>query len=230
MLATLALSAQEKEAALGAGLAKDILRRTTPIESSTVREYVTSLGRQLASQLPDTGLNWTFTPVLDAEGGRTNEPIAVPGGFVFVSARLILEARDEAEFAGMLAHAMVHVSERHGFRAATRGQIANLGSIPLIFVGGWASPVGFLKSYQPFELEADRLAVRMMDDAGYDPAALLRYLDRSSPPADRRAALEQAIQALPPATYSSPNEEFQGIQEEVRRLMPVRRPPSLYHP
>jgi len=256
MLATLAVSAQdvnfysrEREAALGAALAKEIRRHTTPIESTAVRDYVTSLGRQLASQLPDTGLIWTFTPVFDSSGGRTHEPIALPGEFIFVSASLLLEARNEAEFAGMLAHAMVHVSERHGTRAATRGEIEHLTTIPLIFMGGWAGagdrddlliPVGFLKIRRAFELDADRLAVRVMFGAGYDPAALLRYIDRYGlPPHDERiAALEQTIQALPPATYSSPNEEFQSIQEEVRRLMPVRtdepprvrRPPSLLHP
>lgn len=255
-LATLAVSAQdvnfyssEKEAALGAALAKEVGRHATPIESSAVRDYVASLGRQLASQLPDTGLTWTFTPVFDSSGGRTYEPVALPGGFIFVSASLMLEARNEAEFAGMLAHAMAHVSERHGTRAATSGQVANLSSIPLIFVGGWGGagerddlliPVGFLRYYRVFELEADRLAVRIMVGAGYDPGALLRYIERYGlPPHDERiAALEQAIQALPPATYSSSNEEFEQIQEEVRRLMPVqtdepprpRRPPSLLHP
>ncbi len=262
MLATVAACAQvnfysrEKEAALGAALAKDIRQYTTPIDSSAVRDYVASLGRQLASQLPDTGLTWTFTLVLDASGERTCEPIALPGGFIFVSASLMLEARNEAEFAGMLAHAMSHVSERHGTRTATRGEIAPLTTIPLIFMGGWGGvgdrddlliPVGFMRYYRTFELDADRLAVRMMDGAGYDPGALLRYVDRVQPAStdapptrsglpshdERIAALEQAIQALPATTYVSSNEEFEQVQEEIRRLMPApqpRRPPSLLHP
>jgi hypothetical protein len=82
MLATAAVSAQdlnfysrEKEAALGAALAKEIGQRTTPIESSAVRDYLASLGGRLASQLPDTSLTWTFTPVMGAFNPQTNEPI-----------------------------------------------------------------------------------------------------------------------------------------------------------
>jgi hypothetical protein len=255
VLATLAVSAQnvnfysrEKEAALGAALAKEIGQRTTPIESSAVRDYIASLGRQLASQLPDTGLTWTFIPVFGYLTDRTHEPTALPGGFIFVAASLMQEARNEAEFAGMLAQAMAHVSERHGTRMATSAENANASTIPLLFMGAWPGvgdrdhllvPFGFLDLRLTFEIAADRLAVRMMEGAGYDPSALLRYIDRAQPSRDERiAALEQAIQALPPATYSSPNEEFQRIQEEVRRLMPVqtdeptrdRRPPSLLHP
>jgi len=251
-LATLAVSAQginfysrEKEAALGAALAKEMDRQTKPSENIAVGLYVASVGRRLAAQLPDTGLTWTFTPVVDPLGGH--EPFGLPGGFIFVPEIVLLEAQSEAEFAGMLAHAMAHVAERHGTRMATRGQIGNAATIPLVFMGGWSGtgnagsvlvPARFLKLQRTYEIDADQLAVRMMDGAGYDPGALARFIRRVLPSDyERIALLDEAIHELPLAKYSFPNEEFQQIQEELR-LMPVptdepprsHRPPSLLRP
>ena len=140
----------------------------------------------------------------------------------------------------MLAHAMAHSAERHGTRQATRGEIANLSNIPLVFVGGGAEPmgpVGFFSLQRRFEIEADALAVKMTSSAGYDPEALVRYIARVQPgdiarPASpmptresRLAGMEKAIQQLPPKIYSS-TDEFSGIQDEVRQVNP-RHPPSL---
>ena len=51
---------------------------------------------------------------------------------------MILKADNEAELAGVMAHEIAHVAARHGTRQATRGEIANLATFPLVFLGGWA--------------------------------------------------------------------------------------------
>ena len=51
----------------------------------------------------------TFAVIAEDRGGYTHEPLAYPGGRIFVPAPLILAAGDEAEFAGMLAHAMANL-------------------------------------------------------------------------------------------------------------------------
>jgi predicted Zn-dependent protease len=67
----------------------------------------------------------------------------------------MLKAESEAELAGVMAHEIAHVAARHGTKQATKGQIINLATIPLIFMGGWtgyairqgasvAIPLGFL--------------------------------------------------------------------------------------
>ena len=97
---------------------------------------------------------------------------ALPGGFFFVNTGLMLKAETEAELAGVMAHEIAHVAARHGTRQATRGQIANLATIPLIFMGGWtgygirqaasiAIPLGFLSFSRGFESEADMLGLRV---------------------------------------------------------------------
>jgi predicted Zn-dependent protease len=237
---------KEKEAVIGKGLAEDVRRQTTKLDNPEVQAYVERIGRNLAAHLPDTSLTFTFAVISDDQGGPTHEPISLPGGYIFVSSSLILGAQDEAEFAGMLAHAMIHVAARHGTRNATRGEIANLATIPLIYPGGWAVgnaqqrliPVGFLSFQRRFELEADQVAVPTMAAAGYDPAAFLRYISRVQtestsqttvfspmPTRDQRiAAIQGAIRKL---------DDFKRIQDAVRGSMPKQaenRPPTLRRP
>jgi predicted Zn-dependent protease len=99
---------KEKEAALGVGLAEDARRQTTKLDNPEVQAYVERVGRRLAAHLPDTSLTFTIAVITDDRGGPTHEPIAIPGGYLFVPTSLILAAQNEAEFAGMLSHAMIH--------------------------------------------------------------------------------------------------------------------------
>jgi predicted Zn-dependent protease len=218
----------EKEAALGAQLAKQFRQDTHALDSDAVQKYVVRIGGTLSAQ------TFTFTVIADGIGGSTHEVTAFPGGYLFVPASLLVAAHDEAEFAGMLAHAMAHVMERHGLRGSGDQPIVNYGSIPLVFLGGWDSgyhigagvPLGFLKALRERELEADRDAVRLMHAAGYDPRALVRYVgrvqrdgaavQRSGMPevAVRIANLESAVKALPVAEYRT-GEDFSVIQNEV---------------
>jgi predicted Zn-dependent protease len=191
---------REKEAALGAKLAADLRKNTMSLSSPAAHDFVAQLGLRLATQLPAGSPTCTFEIVTDNPlANELNEPIALPGGYIFVSAGLVRTAQDEAEFAGMLAHAMAHVAARHATRMATREQLVSQ-AIPLIYMGGWtysstAIPMGFLKLLREFELEADMLAVHVMARAGFDPAALVRYLEREQHDDDRRPT---AFSPLPP--------------------------------
>ncbi len=208
MLAALIVSAQdpkpgqganfyslEKESALGASLAAEILRQATPLDSVAVRDFLNGIGSRLSAQIPAAPFPYTFTLIAGDLNPLTHEPVAVPGGHMFVPAELILTAKDEAELAGMLAHAMVHVPERHYTRQASRAEIANQATIPLVFQarwsskGGWAGygarqapaaliPVGMLKTQRLAETEADALAIPITYGAGFDPSALVRYIGR----------------------------------------------------
>jgi predicted Zn-dependent protease len=237
---------REKEAAFGAQLAQEVRQRTTSLDSVAVRDFVEQIGRKLTAQLPDAGISYTFTVIADDVNGSTHEPISLPGGYIFVPASLILTSQNEAECAGMLAHAIAHVAARHGTRQATRAEAAG---VPLVFTGGWvgnggAVPLGFLSFQRAFEAEADAVAVQMTWSAGYDPRALVRYIGRVQPEStkpnafsplrsreSRIASMEKAIQELPLKSYLS-SDEFPRIQGEVRRLTPnqVRPTPTLLHP
>jgi predicted Zn-dependent protease len=91
----------EKEAALGASLAAEVRKNVTVVESVALNQYVERIGRKLAAVLPDSGINYTYTVVENNIGGSTYEPLAAPGGYIFIPASLFFTARNEAEFAGM---------------------------------------------------------------------------------------------------------------------------------
>jgi beta-barrel assembly-enhancing protease len=239
----------EKEVALGKQLVADFRQTHAPLDNPAARDYIDQMGVRLEQALPQPS-PFTYHFELTTDFSRTFlEPAAFPGGFVIVPAGLILAANDEAELAGTLAHAMAHIAARHGTRQATRGQIAQQATIPLIFWGGWNGygwngygpsqdspvllPVGMLISQKAYESEADRLAVSMTAAAGYDPEGLARYVGRvqdppqrsssvfsAFPPREKRVrSIEQAIQALPATSYYASG-DFARIQEEVRRALP----------
>src|ERR1700676_1560565 len=150
----------EKEIGLGKQLAQEVERQAKIIDDPVIAEYVNrvgqNLGRNSEAKVPFT------IKVIDAEDVNA---FALPGGFFFVYSGLILKADTEAELAGVMAHEIAHVAARHGTRQATRGQLAQLATIPLIFMGGWTGygirqaasilvPVGFLQFSREFEGEA----------------------------------------------------------------------------
>jgi beta-barrel assembly-enhancing protease len=106
------------------------------------------------------------------------EPIALPGGPVFV-AQSVLPA-DDAETAAILAHAIAHIALRHYTRELTRREIAAKASSNV--ASATNAPVQLAgKNYNAqtnttFEFDADRFAVKLLIDAGYDPQALVRWL------------------------------------------------------
>jgi predicted Zn-dependent protease len=242
---------KEKEAALGTHMAGEVRRRTSALGDSTVLDYTAWLGRHLAAQVPSRDLDWEFAVIRDYVGGSTHEALSVPGGHIFVSTSLFLAVDSEAELAGMLAHAIAHITERHGMRIATSGQVSNFSTIPLVFIigswmgmcaagndGGAAVPLGYLKIQRSNELDADRVAVNIMAASEYDPAALLEYVRRTQRalPSESRMYLalptrEERIGALETAvanlrSRSGPSDgEFNAIRNRVREL--VKLPPSL---
>src|SRR5437870_7811889 len=153
----------EKEIALGKSLAQDVERQAKIIDDPVIAEYVNRVGQNLVRN-SDAKVPFTIK-VIDSEDVNA---FALPGGFFFVNSGLILKADTEAELAGVMAHEIAHVAARHGTRQASRGTIANLATIPLIFMGGWTGygirqaasvliPVGFLSFSRGFESEADLL-------------------------------------------------------------------------
>lgn len=182
-------------------------------------------------QLPGAPFLFTFALMEDTNiTTRTREPLVLPGGYIFVPTRLFLTARDESEFAGVLAHAMAHSFERHGTRQATRGALAQLTADPLVAQGGFAGylagrlpisvPASLIEFSNAYEEQADSVAVKMASAAGYDAEGLLRYLSRThaGDPADRSIsdsrldALRMDLQTPPPGS----NDEFLRLQDRLR--------------
>lgn len=138
-----------------------------------------------------------------------------------------MNADTEAELAGVMAHEIAHVAARHGTRQATRGQIINYASIPLIFMGGWtgyairqgaglAIPLGFLTFSRGFESEADYLGLQYLYKAGYDPGAFVDFFEKILSKEKKKPGTMAKIFASHPMTADRIKDSQKNIQEVLK--------------
>jgi predicted Zn-dependent protease len=174
----------EKEIAMGRQLAAEIERQVKLLDDPTINEYVNRVGQNIVRN-SDAKVPFTIKVI---ESEEINA-MALPGGFFYVNTGLILAADDEAELAGVMAHEIAHVTARHGSENAAKGQIVNLATLPLIFLGGAAGfgirqaagvliPMQFLKFSRGAEEEADYLGVQYLYKTGYDPGASVTFFEK----------------------------------------------------
>jgi beta-barrel assembly-enhancing protease len=153
----------------------------------------------------------------------------LPGGFFYVNSGLILAADEESELAGVMAHEIAHVAARHATRQMTRAQWANIGTIPLIFVGGGIGyavrsaaglglPLTFLSFSRGFESEADYLGLQYMYKAGYDPNAFVQFFEKLQ----AREKKKPGTLAKAFSTHPQTPDRISKSQEEISKILPAR--------
>jgi predicted Zn-dependent protease len=212
----------EKEIAMGKQLAQQVEQQAKIINDPVIAEYVNRLGQNLVRN-SDAKVPFTIK-VLDSEEVNA---FALPGGFFFVNSGLILKADSEAELAGVMAHEIAHVAARHGTRQATRGQIAGLATIPLIFMGGWTGygiyqaasvmvPVTFLHFSRAFESEADMLGLEYMYKAGYDPSAFVDFFEKIETLEKKKPGTMAKVFSTHPPTEDRIKAVQKDIQEDLK--------------
>src|SRR5437763_12780053 len=197
----------EREISLGKGLAQEVERSAKMIDDPVVTEYVNRVGQNLVRN-SDARVPFTIK-VIDSDEVNA---FALPGGFFYVNSGLILRAQEESELAGVMAHEISHVCARHGTKNATKGELMQLATIPLILLGpgGWAGygiyqglnlaiPVTYLKFSRDAEREADYLGIQYLYKTGYDPNSYVTFFERIQPDEKRRqGTLPKALSTHPP--------------------------------
>jgi predicted Zn-dependent protease len=215
----------QKEMAIGKQLANEVEKQSKIITDPMVSEYVNRLGQNLVRN-SDAKVPFTIK-VID---GEEVNAFALPGGYFFVYAGLILKADNEAELAGVMAHEIAHVAARHGTRQATRGEIAQLGMIPvMIMSGGWAGygiyqaaniliPIGFLKFSRAFESEADMLGLEYMYKTGYDPTAFVDFFEKIETLEKHKPGTMAKVFSTHPMT----DDRIRAAQKNIQELLKAK--------
>ncbi len=162
------------------------------IEDPEINEYLQSLGMRLASQAHEGAHRFTFFAVRDS----AINAFALPGGFIGVNAGLVTATKNEAELAGVLAHEIAHVTQRHIARSIQNASRANLASAAAMLaailigattgipsdaiVGGVTTAQGLAAQSQinytrSNEAEADRVGIGILAAAGFDPVGMPEF-------------------------------------------------------
>lgn len=212
----------DKQIAMGRSYAQQVESSSKMITDPVITEYVNRVGQNLVRN-SDAEVPFTIK-VIDTDDINA---FALPGGFFYVDSGLILAADNEAELAGVMSHEIAHVAACHAAREMSRGQLMNLASIPLIFVGGGigyavsnlaglAMPMGFLKFTRSFESEADFLGVQYMYKAGYDPQALTAFFEKVKVMEKHKpGTLAKAFD-----THPQTPDRIEKTQKEINTLLP----------
>lgn len=175
----------KQEYYIGRAVSARILQKYPAYEGEQANRYVNRLGQALAaySDRPETYGGYHFL-VLDTD---TVNALSAPGGFVFVTRGLIERLESESALAGVLAHEISHIANKHGLKAIeqdrlnsalgvlaqetvrtmTSEQVAELTEAFEGTVGDVANQVINAGYSRSLEEEADRTAVALLQRVGY---------------------------------------------------------------
>ena len=198
----------QQDIEIGQQSAAEIERQVSLVTSARTTQYLASIAAVLAAQVPGLAYPFQVRAINSAEVNL----LVLPGGQIFVTRGLLSQAKNEAEVAGLLAHAMAHVALRHGTARASRAYFSRAGLSALGAVGGseaahriisatggYGTKAVFLRFTRSNEYEADALGAEVMSKAGYDPvasAAMLSTLRREK----ARLAMDRFNTSHPPAS------------------------------
>ena len=214
----------ETEVRMGKQYAMQVESSVKLVQDPVVTEYVNRIGQNLVRN-SDAQVPFTIK-VIDSDEVNA---FALPGGFFYVNTGLILAADEEAELAGVMAHEISHVCARHGTRQMTRAQWANIGTIPLIFIGGGIGygiyeaaglglPLTFMKFQRNFEAEADYLGLQYMYKTGYDPQAFISFFEKIQAKEKKKPGTIAKAFASHPQTP----DRIAASQKEIATILPAR--------
>lgn len=177
----------EKEIQLGGEFAQQFEQTAKLVEDPVVNEYVDRIGQAIVKH-SDAKVPFRIK-VVDTDEVNA---FALPGGYFYVNKGLILEAENEAELAGVMAHEISHVTARHATERMTKAQLIQFAALPLMFIGspyglgqvliqnglGLGISLAILGITRESEAEADQLGVQYLWNTGFDPNAFVTFFEK----------------------------------------------------
>ena len=226
--AAITLVSIEQEIEIGRQANAQLLKQAPELRDPEVSEYIRSIGRRLVSVAPGPKYPYTFR-VLNY---REVNAFALPGGPIWVHQGVLRTATNESQVAGVLAHEVAHIAQRHAADQLTASIVTNLGLglfSALLGNSGGADAArsaaglladgAFLKFSRDDEREADLVGLRMMSRAGWDGRGMVELFEtlrreaRSNP-----RALEVYFSSHPP-----PQDRIKELQSHMARHAGGRR-------
>ena len=216
----------DSEIKMGKQYADEIEKSTKFITDPVVTEYVNRIGQNIVKN-SDCKVPFTIK-VIDSDEINA---FALPGGFFYVNSGLVLNADEEAELAGVMAHETAHVCAHHAAREMTRMNYTQIAMVPLMIYLPYTYtgygiyeatqlliPVTFLEFSREYEAQADYLGIQYMYRAGYDPQAFITFFEKIQALEKRKPGLVSKVFEDHPQTP----DRILHSQEEIARILPAK--------
>jgi predicted Zn-dependent protease len=216
------------EIAIGRKTQQEVRRQVPALRDAMVNDYIDSLGRRIAARADGPRYPYSF----DVANKRDINAFALPGGPIWVHRGLIDAAQNEAQLAGVIAHEVAHIAERHAAEQMTKGTFANVGLGLLgAFLGngtggqiaqlgaGFAANAAMLKFSRDHEREADVKALQYLRRAGYDPRGMVEFLQLLR----NRQRRDPGSVGTFFSSHPAPAERVQRLQQQASRMAGGRR-------
>lgn len=180
------------ERRLGEEIMREVRRSPAYYEDPEPTDYVIALGNRLVARGADSREDLNFFLMRD----RQINAFALPGGFIGIHTGLLLAAQSEAEFAGVLAHEIAHITQRHISRIIDQQRhsaVVGLAALAVAILaarsnsdlagaatafGQGAAIQNLLNFTREHEREADRIGLQILEGAGFDPRGMAVFFDR----------------------------------------------------
>jgi predicted Zn-dependent protease len=219
---------ENQEIALGLQSEPEMIRQYGGLmPDQQVQDAIDSLGLELVQESMAAGTNWQFDfHVLDDPD--TVNAFALPGGPVFITSGLLSRLETEGQAAGVLGHEIGHVLARHSAQQIAKSDLTDglLGAV-MVASENSAQTAAIIAQLvnmrygREDELESDRLGVRIMSGAGYDPRSLIGVMEILA------QASGGAQQPEFFSTHPNPENRIQQIQAAIQAEFPNGVPDNL---
>jgi beta-barrel assembly-enhancing protease len=181
-----------QERHLGESIMREIRADPSYFDDAEATDYINNVGNRIASRAPGAHQDFDFFLIRDPQINA----FALPGGFIGVNTGLILAAQSESEMAGVVAHEVAHVTQRHIARMIAKQGQSQLTSLAVLAAAillarvdsqmgqaaGMFGQAGIVQSQLNFtranEREADRIGLQMLEQAGFDPRGMAVFFER----------------------------------------------------
>jgi predicted Zn-dependent protease len=176
----------DKERDLGGTIAIRAFSRVGPrYADEKLQYYVNLVGLAVARRSERPEVEYSFAVIASDEINA----FAGPGGYIFVTTAAVRAMRNEAELAGVLAHEIAHVTERHMNKMLRQSQaisgLVQIGSAldqnakAASELARQGEDILFNRGYnRTFEYEADAVGMQLAAASGYDARGLRDFVAR----------------------------------------------------